>query len=55
MLKRPNLVMYRRIIKDQRGAILIEYALMAVLIAVVCVAAVTALGISVQGLFNVAF
>ena len=42
----------KKILKDQRGAILAEYALLATLIAVVCVAAVTFLVASVLGLFN---
>jgi Flp pilus assembly pilin Flp len=44
--------MLQKIIKDQRGAILVEYALLATLIALACVAAVIALGVSVLGLFT---
>ena len=44
--------MLQKIIKDQGGAILVEYALLATLIALACVAAVTALGVSVSGLFT---
>jgi Flp pilus assembly pilin Flp len=43
--------MLTKIIKDQRGAIFAEYALLATLIAVVCVAAVIAIGASVLGFF----
>jgi pilus assembly protein Flp/PilA len=34
------------------GATMVEYGLMVALIAVVCLLAVTALGVSVQGVFN---
>jgi len=44
--------MFRGIIKSQRGAILAEYALLATLIAVACVVAVTALGVNVSELFS---
>jgi Flp pilus assembly pilin Flp len=44
--------MFKRIIKDQRGAIFAEYGLLATLIAVACVVAVTAIGASVLGLFT---
>jgi len=38
--------------RDDRGATAVEYALMVGLIAVVIVVAVTAFGLSVQGLFD---
>ena len=38
--------------RDDRGATAVEYALMVGLIAVVIVVAVTAFGLSVNGLFN---
>jgi len=40
------------IIKDESGATSLEYAIMASLIAAVIVLAVTALGVSVNGLFE---
>ena len=39
-------------IDDERGASLVEYALLVALIAVVCIAAVTALGSSVSQKFS---
>ncbi|MDW3218993.1 MAG: Flp family type IVb pilin [Acidimicrobiales bacterium] len=39
-------------IDDDRGASLVEYALLVALIAVVCIAAVTALGSSASGKFS---
>jgi Flp pilus assembly pilin Flp len=47
--------MLPQIIKDQRGAIFVEYALLATLIAIVCVPAVILLGKKVLGLFTFAF
>jgi pilus assembly protein Flp/PilA len=41
-----------RFIKDQSGVTAIEYGLIAALIAVVIIGAVTALGTNVQGTFN---
>jgi pilus assembly protein Flp/PilA len=43
---------FRRFIRDQAGVTAIEYGLIAALIAVVIIGAVTALGTSVQGTFN---
>jgi len=43
-----------RFLKTEDGAVNIEYALMGVLIAVVCVAAVTIVGQRVLALFNTA-
>jgi len=43
---------FRRFIKDQAGVTAIEYGLIAALIAVVIIGAVTALGTSLQGTFN---
>ena len=37
--------------RKEEGATMVEYGLMVALIAVVCVAAVTALGLAVQGTF----
>lgn len=42
----------RYFLKDQDGATLVEYALMVLLIAIAAFAAVTLLGISIQGLFT---
>ena len=39
-------------IDDERGASLVEYALLVALIAIVCIAAVTALGESASGKFS---
>jgi len=44
--------MLQKFLRDQRGAILAEYALLAALIAVACVAAVITLGEKVLGLFS---
>lgn len=41
-----------RLLRDDRGQDLIEYALLAGLIAVVAVAAITSTGTAVQGLFG---
>ena len=41
-----------RFIRDERGATAIEYGLIAALIAVVIVTAVTAVGTNMQGRFN---
>jgi pilus assembly protein Flp/PilA len=42
-----------RFCRDDRGAAMVEYALMVALIAVVCVAAVTLLGQDVSSAFSV--
>ena len=39
-------------LRDERGASLVEYALMLALIAMVCIAAVTALGSTTSGSFS---
>jgi pilus assembly protein Flp/PilA len=36
----------------EEGATMVEYGLMVALIAVVCLVAVTALGVNIQGIFN---
>lgn len=41
-----------RITRDERGASMVEYALLLALIAVVCIAAVTTLGQSASGKFT---
>lgn len=38
--------------KREEGATMVEYGLMVALIAVVCLVAVTALGVNVSGIFN---
>ena len=42
----------RSMVRDDAGQDLLEYALLVALIALVCVAAVTAAGTSVQGIFT---
>jgi len=44
--------MPQKCLRDQRGAIFAEYALLVTLIAVACVVAVALLGVSALGLFN---
>ena len=41
----------RAILKDESGAALVEYGLLVGLIAVVCLAAVQALGLTISGVF----
>ncbi len=45
-------LLFHRFIKDQTGVTAIEYGLIAALIAVVIIGAVTTLGTSVQSAFN---
>jgi len=40
------------VIGDKRGVTMLEYGLIAALIAAVCVGAVTTLGVDIQGQFN---
>ena len=42
----------RRVFSDNEGATMVEYGLMVALIAVVCLLAVTALGVSIRGVFT---
>ena len=42
---------FARFVKDEDGAALVEYGLLVGLIAVVCIAAVTALGTQIQDVF----
>ncbi len=42
----------RRLLAGEDGATMVEYGLMVALIAIVCIAAVTLLGTSVQTIFN---
>ena len=41
-----------RFLKDDKGATIIEYAMMITFIALACIAAVTLLGTSVSGIFS---
>jgi pilus assembly protein Flp/PilA len=43
-----------RLFRDEEGATMVEYALMVALIAVVCIAVVTALGTGAKGKFTTA-
>jgi Flp pilus assembly pilin Flp len=43
---------FKKIIKDQEGAIFAEYALLAALIAIVCIVAIAAVGANVLALFQ---
>ena len=43
--------MFKRFLKDEAGAAMVEYGLLVGLIAVVCIAAVTQLGTNVQAIF----
>ena len=51
MLTRLNLIV-GRLIRDEEGATMVEYALMLALIAVVCIAAVTLVGGNASNKFN---
>ncbi len=42
----------KKFVQGEEGATMVEYALMVALIAVVCIAAVTAVGTSARDLFN---
>ena len=42
----------RRLLQAEEGASLVEYALLVMFIALACVTAVTALGLSVNGVFS---
>jgi pilus assembly protein Flp/PilA len=44
--------MLRRFAKDESGAALVEYGMLVGLIAVVCIAAVTTLGTTINGVFG---
>jgi pilus assembly protein Flp/PilA len=39
-------------LRDESGQALVEYGMLVALIAVICIGAVTALGLDVQGAFN---
>ncbi len=45
--------LFVRLLKDESGVTAIEYGLIAGLIAVVIIAAVTAVGVQLSGIFNV--
>lgn len=42
----------RKFLRQEEGATMVEYGLMVALIAVVCIAAVTLIGTTLQGVFN---
>lgn len=42
----------KKLLRDEEGATMVEYALMVSLVAVACVVAVTALGANISGTFN---
>lgn len=44
--------MFAKFLKDESGATAIEYGLIAALVAVACIAALEALGTSLQGMFT---
>lgn len=44
--------MFKSLIRDEEGATMVEYGLMLGLIAAVCIAAVTTLGTTVNGIFT---
>lgn len=48
----PMYVKMQSILKDEKGATMVEYALMVALIAVVCLAAVTGVGTAANGKFQ---
>ena len=41
-----------RILRDERGATMVEYAIMLGLIAAVCIVVISVLGVKVNGLFE---
>lgn len=43
---------FNRLLKDESGATMIEYGLIAALISVAAITALTAMGTSVEGIFN---
>ena len=44
--------MLKRLLRSEEGATMVEYGLMVALIAAVCVAAVTAIGVGTNGAFQ---
>ncbi len=48
----PMYVKMQSMLKDEKGATMVEYALMVALIAVVCIGAVTLIGTSAETKFN---
>jgi len=51
-IEAPMYKIFNKFIKDESGATAIEYGLIAALIAVVIIGAVTAVGTNLQGTFN---
>lgn len=50
--RRPEMLKFLKLIKDEKGATAIEYGLIAALIAVAAVTAMTGLGQSIGNTFN---
>ncbi len=48
----PMYVKIQSMLKDEKGATMVEYALMVALIAVVCILSVTGIGTSANGVFS---
>lgn len=48
----PMYVKMQSMLKDEKGATMVEYALMVALIAVVCILSVTGIGTSANGVFS---
>jgi pilus assembly protein Flp/PilA len=44
---------FARLMKDESGATMIEYGLIAALVSVAAIVALTSMGTSIQGIFNV--
>lgn len=44
--------LFHRFVREDEGQDLVEYAMLVALIAIVCVAGVTALGLGVNGFYN---
>ena len=42
----------KNFVREEEGATMVEYGLMVALIAVVCIAVVTTLGVNIQGMFT---
>jgi pilus assembly protein Flp/PilA len=46
------LSLVKKFVREEEGATMVEYGLMVALIAVVCIAVVTSLGVNIQGMFQ---
>jgi pilus assembly protein Flp/PilA len=51
-LRRPKMAKFLKLIKNDKGATAIEYGLIAALIAVACITALTSVGGKLSGTFN---